>query len=50
MKLVNWYKVSGESIDLIVNMLNKNPDKWFTADECLNHIVFKKLEEENINK
>jgi calcium-dependent protein kinase len=40
-----WRDVSKEAVDLIVAMLTKNPSKRLTADQCLNHIWFNKMEE-----
>ena len=36
-----WKDVSPSAIDLIKNMLNKNPNKRFTAEMCLDHKWFK---------
>jgi calcium-dependent protein kinase len=36
-----WKDVSPSAIDLIKNMLNKNPSKRYTAEMCLDHKWFK---------
>ena len=45
-----WEEISKEAIDLIKNMLNKNPIKRFSAKSCLNHKWFKILEDSEKNK
>jgi calcium-dependent protein kinase len=39
-----WKDVSKEAIDLIVNMLTKNPSKRLNAEQCLSHKWFKNME------
>ena len=45
-----WEDISKDAIDLIKNMLNKNPSKRFSAEMCLNHRWFKILEDAEKNK
>ena len=45
-----WEPISKEAVDLIKNMLNKNPVKRFSAQKCLNHQWFKLLEDAEKNK
>ena len=45
-----WEDISKDAIDLIKNMLNKNPNKRFSAEMCLNHKWFKLLEDSEKNK
>ena len=40
----DWKEITPEAIDLLQNMLNKNPAKRFSAEKCLNHQWFKLLE------
>jgi calcium-dependent protein kinase len=40
-----WRDVSKEAIDLIVSMLTKNPSKRLSAEQCLNHVWFQKMDE-----
>ena len=40
----DWKEITPEAIDLLQNMLNKNPSKRFSAEKCLNHQWFKLLE------
>ena len=42
-----WKEITPEAIDLLQNMLNKNPSKRFSAEKCLNHQWFKLLEKKN---
>ena len=42
-----WKDVSSSTIDLIKNMLNKNPNKRFSDEMCLNHKWFKENEIED---
>ena len=42
-----WKDVSSSTIDLIKNMLNKNLNKRFSAEMCLNHKWFKENEIED---
>ena len=39
----NWSNISKEAITLITKMLEKNPKKRLTAEECLNDFWFKKV-------
>ena len=41
-----WDSISKDAIDLIKNMLNKNPTKRFSAEKCLQHKWFSILEDE----
>ena len=43
----DWKEITPEAIDLLQNMLNKNPSKRFSAEKCLNHQWFKLLEKKN---
>ena len=43
----DWKEITPEAIDLLQNMLNKNPNKRFSAEKCLNHQWFKLLEKKN---
>ena len=43
----DWKEVTPEAIDLLQNMLNKNPAKRFSAEKCLNHQWFKLLEKKS---
>ena len=45
-----WLDVSPEAIDLIKNMLVKNPDKRFNCKEVLEHQWFKKFDKELHNR
>ena len=45
-----WEDISKDAIDLIKNMLNKNPSKRFSCEMCLNHKWFKLLEDAEKNK
>ena len=40
----DWKEITPEAIDLLQNMLNKNPSKRYSAEKCLNHQWFKLLE------
>ena len=42
-----WKDVSPSAIELIKNMLNKNPNKRYTAEMCLDHKWFKENEIED---
>ena len=43
----DWKEITPEAIDLLQNMLNKNPSKRFSAEKCLNHQWFKLLEKKD---
>ena len=43
----DWKDITPEAIDLLQNMLNKNPSKRFSAEKCLNHQWFKLLEKKD---
>ena len=43
----DWKEITPEAIDLLQNMLNKNPVKRFSAEKCLNHQWFKLLEKKD---
>ena len=43
----DWKEITPQAIDLLQNMLNKNPNKRFSAEKCLNHQWFKLLEKKN---
>jgi calcium-dependent protein kinase len=43
----DWKEITPEAIDLLQNMLNKNPNKRYSAEKCLNHQWFKLLEKKN---
>ena len=43
----DWKEITPEAIDLLQNMLNKNPSKRFSAEKCLNHQWFNLLEKKN---
>ncbi len=45
-----WDVISKDAVDLIKNMLNKNPQKRFSAEKCLNHKWFKILDDQNNTK
>ncbi len=48
-----WRDVSKEAVDLIVNMLTKNPAKRYNAEQCMSHKWFRNMEEletDNIKK
>ena len=45
-----WLDVSTEAIDLIKNMLVKNPEKRFNCKEVLEHYWFKKFDKELHNR
>jgi calcium-dependent protein kinase len=42
-----WKGISKDAIELIKNMLNKNPENRFSAEECLNHKWFNILSDNN---
>ena len=44
-----WKDITKEAIDLIKNMLNKAPNKRFSAEQCLNHKWFKLLTSKDKN-
>ena len=44
-----WKDITKEAIDLIKNMLNKAPNKRFSAEQCLNHKWFKLLNSKDKN-
>ena len=46
----DWKEIKPEAIDLLQNMLNKNPAKRFSAEKCLNHQWFKLLEKQGGEK
>ena len=46
----DWKEITPEAIDLLQNMLNKNPAKRFSAEKCLNHNWFKLLEKKGGEK
>ena len=46
----DWKDITPEAIDLLQNMLNKNPSKRFSAEKCLNHQWFKLLEKKGGEK
>ena len=46
----DWKEIKPEAIDLLQNMLNKNPAKRFSAEKCLNHPWFKLLEKQGGEK
>ena len=46
----DWKEITPEAIDLLQNMLNKNPSKRFSAEKCLNHQWFKLLEKKGGEK
>ena len=46
----DWKDITPEAIDLLQNMLNKNPAKRFSAEKCLNHQWFKLLEQKGGEK
>ena len=43
----DWKEITPEAIDLLQNMLNKNANKRYSAEKCLNHQWFKLLEKKN---
>ena len=43
----DWRDITPEAIDLLQNMLNKQPNKRFSAGKCINHKWFKLLDETN---
>ena len=45
----DWKEITPEAIDLLQNMLNKNPSKRFSAEKCLNHQWFQLLEKKSEN-
>ena len=45
----DWKDITPEAIDLLQNMLNKNPNKRYSAEKCLNHKWFKLLEQNKGN-
>jgi calcium-dependent protein kinase len=45
-----WKAVNKDAIDLIKQMLNKNPMKRFSAEMCMNHKWFRIIEDESQNK
>ena len=45
----DWKDITPEAIDLLQNMLNKKPNKRFSAEKCVNHKWFKLLEQSNNN-
>ena len=40
-----WRDVSREAVDLIVNMLTKNPAKRYNAEQCMAHKWFKNMDD-----
>jgi calcium-dependent protein kinase len=46
----DWKEITQEAIDLLQNMLNKNPAKRFSAEKCLNHNWFKLLDKKGGEK
>ncbi len=44
-----WKDITKEAIDLIKNMLNKMPNKRYSAEQCLNHKWFKLLTSKDKN-
>ena len=44
-----WEDITQEAISLIKNMLNKNPNKRYSIEDCLNHNWFLMLEETEKN-
>ena len=42
-----WKGISKEAIELIKNMLNKNPENRFSAEDCLNHKWFNIITDNN---
>ena len=44
-----WKGISKDAIELIKNMLNKNPENRFSAEDCLNHKWFNILTDNNKN-
>ena len=44
-----WKDITKEAIDLIKNMLNKVPNKRYSAEQCLNHKWFKLLTSKDKN-
>ena len=40
----DWKEITSDAIDLLQNMLNKNPVKRYSAEKCLNHPWFKLLD------
>ena len=45
----DWRDITPEAIDLLQNMLNKNSNKRFSAEKCINHKWFKLLDQNNKN-
>ena len=45
----DWKDITPEAIDLLQNMLNKNENKRFSANQCINHKWFKLLEKNSKN-
>ena len=45
----DWKDITPEAIDLLQNMLNKNFNKRFSAEKCINHKWFKLLEQNDKN-
>ena len=43
----DWKEITPEAIDLLQNMLNKNPSKRFSAEKCLNHQWFHLLDKKD---
>ena len=46
----DWKEITPQAIDLLQNMLNKNPSKRFSAEKCLNHQWFKILDKKGGEK
>ena len=45
----DWKEITPQAIDLLQNMLNKNPTKRFSAEKCLDHEWFKLSKKNNEN-